>query len=351
MAEEMTGRERVLAVLKRREPDCVPTFEWDIDLGVIARLCASGRYEDFVEEYDLDAVTCSPDYARHPVGDGMVRDEWGVTRRKGHEAYAMPVDELAPIKNWADLEHWRPPDAGAADRLATLQRRVSRFKGQKAILIQLRDVFSNPRDLMGYVDFLAACVAQPDLVSGVVEKCIDHSIQLVERAAEVGAEVIVSGDDIADNRATLVSPKVWDRLFMPHFRRWVQAIHAAGLYHWKHTDGNIMKVIGSLVDAGIDGIDPIDPLGNMDLATIKTLYGDRVAIKGNVDCAELLVNGSEEDVVQAVKACIRTAGPGGGYACSSSNSIHSGVRPELYVAMLRAIREYGTYPLDMDRLA
>jgi uroporphyrinogen decarboxylase len=55
--------------------------------------------------------------------------------------------------------------------------------------------------------------------------------------------------------------------------------------------------------------------------------------------------------VNAVKACIRIAGPGGGYACSSSNSIHSGVRPELYRAMVAAIHEYGVYPLDLDRLS
>jgi hypothetical protein len=35
--------------------------------------------------------------------------------------------------------------------------------------------------------------------------------------------------------------------------------------------------------------------------------------------------------------------PGGGFICSSSNSIHSGVKPENYVAMMRTIREEGRY--------
>ncbi len=30
----------------------------------------------------------------------------------------------------------------------------------------------------------------------------------------------------------------------------------------------------------------------------------------------------------------------------SSNSIYSGVKPENYVAMLEAIKEYGEYPLN-----
>ena len=134
---------------------------------------------------------------------------------------------------------------------------------------------------------------------------------------------------------------------MPHFRRWVQAIHDCGVYYWKHTDGNIMDIMDALVDAGINGIDPVDPVAGMDLTIFKQQWGDQVAIKGNVDCAGLLVEGTEEEVVCAVRACIRVAGPGGGYACSSSNSIHSGVKPELYRAMLNAIRKYGTYPLNL----
>ena len=58
---------------------------------------------------------------------------------------------------------------------------------------------------------------------------------------------------------------------------------------------------------------------------VKAKYGDRTAIKGNVDQTELLMYGPPEAVVEAVKTCIRDAGVGGGYVCSSSNSIHSGV--------------------------
>jgi uroporphyrinogen decarboxylase len=261
------------------------------------------------------------------------------------------VDEFAPIKNMADLERWNPPDPYAPHRFETMKQRIKRFKGKRAIFVQIRDVWSNPRDLLGYQQLFLDCIRRPELIEGIVEKCIDQSIKLVEIAAELGAEVVMSGDDIADNRRTMMSPKVWESLFMPHFRRWVKVIHDCGLLYWKHTDGNIMTVMDTFIEAGIDGIDPIDPLAKMDLATVKERWGDKVAIKGNVDCAFLLMDGPKEKVVESVKECIRIAGPGGGYACSSSNSIHSGVKPELYIAMLDAIREYGVYPLDLDKLA
>jgi len=232
-----------------------------------------------------------------------------------------------------------------------MKERIARFKGKRAIIVPLRDVWSNPRDLLGYEGLLLKCALEPELVGALVEKCINHSIAMLDIAAELGGEIVMSGDDIADNQRTLISPKMWEQIFMPHFRRWVQAIHDHGMYYWKHTDGNIKAVIDSLIDAGIDGIDPIDPIAGLDLASAKQEWGNQVAIKGNVDCATVLVDGTEEDVVTAVKACIRAAGEGGGYACSSSNSIHSGVDPKLYITMLDAIREYGIYPLDMDRLS
>jgi len=35
--------------------------------------------------------------------------------------------------------------------------------------------------------------------------------------------------------------------------------------------------------------------------------------------------------------------PGGGYILSSSNSIHSAVKPENYIAMLDTLKKFGKY--------
>ncbi|TFG40257.1 MAG: hypothetical protein E4H48_07895, partial [Syntrophobacterales bacterium] len=69
---------------------------------------------------------------------------------------------------------------------------------------------------------------------------------------------------------------------------------------------------------------------------------------GNVDCAHVLTFGTEREVVDATRAVIRAAGEGGGLILSSSNSIHSAVKPGNYLAMWNAIRTYGTYPLALD---
>jgi uroporphyrinogen decarboxylase len=81
----------------------------------------------------------------------------------------------------------------------------------------------------------------------------------------------------------------------------------------------------------------------MDLGEVKAKYGHRVALKGNVDCAQLMTFGTPDEVFEATKDTLHKGMPGGGFILSSSNSIHSSVKPENYVAMLQALREYGRY--------
>lgn len=347
----MTSLERVLAVLRHEIPDRVPHFEWVHDVGVIKAMTKGGTYFDLIEQYDIDGVMVAPAYRKESLGDGIFRDEWGAVRRIGHDNYPMPMDDMAPIKSMADLERWQPPDPDDPFRYAPIKEVVARFGGRRAIILQMRDVWSGPRDYIGYAQLFINLKECPELVEEVVRRCVDHYIRVIERAAELGVNIVFSGDDVADNRGPMFSPHLWETLFLPHYRRLVAAIHACGLYHWKHSDGNMYPLLDSIVEAGSDGIDPIDPSGGMELAVVKAKYGNRIAIKGNVDQTELLMYGPPEKVVEEVKKCIRDAGEGGGYVCSSSNSIHSGVDPELYKVMIETIHYYGRYPLDWDLLA
>jgi len=99
----------------------------------------------------------------------------------------------------------------------------------------------------------------------------------------------------------------------------------------------------SIVAAGPDGLNPIEPVAGMTLARTKALVGDRVCLVGNIDCGELLSHGTTDQVEAAVRQAIADAAPGGGYMLTSSNSIHSSVRPENLIAMVQACHRYGVY--------
>jgi len=81
----------------------------------------------------------------------------------------------------------------------------------------------------------------------------------------------------------------------------------------------------------------------MDLAEVKTKFGNRIAFKRTVDCAQLLTFGTDDEVIEATKVALEQGMPGGGFILSSSNSIHSVDKPENYAAMVHIAQEFGFY--------
>jgi len=347
----MTSEERVLAVLHREVPDQVPHFEWVHNPPVIKRVTGGGTYLDFIEQLDIDGIAVGAAYRQEKLGPNLWLDEWGATRVVAEDGYPVVVEEGTFLKSQKDVDAWQPPDPDDSYRYGPLKAAVERFGGQRAIILRLRDVFSCARDYMGYEHVMISMLLEPELVSTVIEKCLNHYLRILERAVDIGVTCVVTGDDIANSRGPLFSPQTFETLMLPHYKHMVDAIHSYGLKHLKHSDGNMYPFLDVIADAGTDLIDPIDPMGGMELRVVKEKYGDRMAIKGNVDQVELLRLGPPDKVIEAVKTCIREAGVGGGYICSSSNSIHPGVDVDLYRVMIEAIRRYGKYPVDMDLLS
>jgi len=187
-------------------------------------------------------------------------------------------------------------------------------------------------------------LAEPEFAHALLERVMDINIRIIVNAIRQGADVIVLGDDYADNSGPMMSPDHFAEFILPRLQKAIDAIHDEGAFVIKHTDGNIWKLMDMIVGTGADGLNPIEPCAGMDIGEVKKKYGDRICLSGNIDCGRLLSSGTPEEVRLAVKECIEVAAPGGGFILSSSNSIHSSVNPQNYLAMIDAGREFGAAP-------
>ena len=343
---ELTSAERVMRVLRREEPDRIPHFEWIIDRKVRDAICPGCTMEEFTLRMGLDAILTAPDIKKEQVGPKRYRNEWGVISEDTGEEHTFPVE--GPIHTLEDLRNYQPPDPHAPGRYESLERIVKIHKGKLAIGVHLNDVFSIPRYLAGFEGLLMAVVEEPELVRGLVDLSVEVNLEMAREVARRGADFVFTGDDYASTERPFMSPKAFRELFYPGLKRVMGGFRECGLPVIKHTDGAIMPLLEMILDAGIDCLDPIDPIAGMDIESIKRDYGDRIALKGNVDCAHTLTFGSEKQVVEETKAVIRKAAQGGGLILSSSNSIHSAVKPGNYLVMWNALRMYGTYPISLE---
>ena len=347
----MEHYERVCAALEGRRPDLVPLFELVIDPRVMEAIYPGCDYDQFVERFGLDAVGLNRSSWNKENLDfvdrdkGLFRDKWGVIRAIGPEHSPYPVE--APIKSYDDFRHYAPPDGTDPKALAHLPEVVERYKGTRAIFFMGRDAYFNPAHLRGVEDFLMDIIRAPDFVRELIECCQQHDLALVKQAVAAGADIIVFGDDYADKNAPLMSPRHFEEIFLPYLQKAVDVAHEAGAYVIKHTDGNIMPILDLIVDTGIDALHPLEPAAGMSLAQVRSRYGDKLCLCGNVDCGPLLTWGTPAEVRETVRQCLRDAARDGAFILSSSNSIHSTVRPDNYVALCQARDEFGTYPLPL----
>ena len=344
----MNSYERVIAALEHRQPDRVPYIESVIDLNLMQALVPGCDYYQFNDWLEMDSVgqnrsSWSRDNVQYVDKEkGLFRDKWGVIRAFGPESTPAPVE--GPIKRPEDLKTYTPPDPEAPDVLGAIPEIVARYKGKKAITALGRDAFFNPAFLRGMEQFLIDMIENPDLVHQLIEITLAHDIRAMQRVIQAGVDVIIFGDDYADKNSPLMSPRHFKEFILPGLTRCVKAAHEAGAYVIKHTDGNIMPILDMIVDTGIDGLNPLEPVAGMDIGPIKQRYGKRIALIGNIDCGYLLSQAPVAEVRQVTRETMRVAMPGGGYCLSSSNSIHSSVKPENFMAMIETWRECRDYP-------
>jgi uroporphyrinogen decarboxylase len=70
-------------------------------------------------------------------------------------------------------------------------------------------------------------------------------------------------------------------------------------------------------------------------------YSNKFFLRGNVDCGEILIRGTEEQVRQDTRRCIDEAAKGGGFILADSNSLHSVVNTQNALWFIDEGRKYG----------
>lgn len=348
---KLTGAERVFKAIRRQEPDTIPTFEMDIHRNVIQAIKPGLDYVGFCEYMDLDAVVYfdqkSLKWEVLDEAKGVARSEWGNISQFTGAGQFVPVLREPVIKSEKDLANYVPPDPDLPFRYTAIEEGVKNFKGKRAVIAIVLDPFRIlAMYLRGEAELFKDMIRNPDMVERMSEIARDYALRYVKNCIDIGVDIIWNGGDYAVTQSPFVSREFTKRFLIPGLKRVVDYCHSRGVPCLEHTDGNIQLIIDLIVETGIDALHPIDPIAGMDLGEVKTEYGDRICLMGNVECGELLSWGTKKDVRKTVKECIRKAGKGGGYICMSSNSIHGAVNPENYMEMVKAIREYGKYPLS-----
>lgn len=323
----MNSRDRILCTLNHQTPDRTPRFEVWID-ALHAELGASDPYRAYAE-LGQDAVLMPAESLPESNAWKTGVDEWGRVWNDGQYT-GGDLDSVA------DLQHYSPP-LSLAQRLFDPQRiKILRAQYPEHCLFYGTHIgpFMNSYMAMGLERFCVRLADDPGFIHALMQARTDWCLAVFSRAVELGAEVIVMGDDSAHHGGPMISPRMWREFVQPYHRRIVESLPVPVIWH---SDGDISKLLPMAVTAGFAGIHGLEPW-SMSLETIRAEYAGKLTLIGNAD-VRLLCQPELELVRSEIRRCLQAGGPNG-FMFSSCNSIFTGMNPA-------AVREFFRYQAEL----
>ena len=174
---------------------------------------------------------------------------------------------------------------------------------------------------------------KPDKIKAEQEMALDKTLERGRKVVEAGIEGYIMGSDYCFNDGPFLSPTMFSEFVTPYLTKLIKGYRDMGAYTIKHTDGDIMPILDQLIEANPHALHSLDPMAGVDIKAIKKLYGDKVCLIGNVNCA-LMQTGSEERILESCRYAMENGKPGGGYIFSTSNVIFKGMPKKSYDLML-----------------
>lgn len=312
----MTPKERAIAAFEHRIPDHVPTFELEF------QLCEELLGKSLVTQAQLDSAssTDARDRLLHENADLWIQ----LANRLEYDIIPL----LQGIHNEADQV-----------------RQVQIFRehvGDHWMICTHGDSTMSIPDGEHMMDLVIRLSEDAEAVHAEQRQAVTNTLAHCRRLVDAGVDVFINCADYCFNHGPFLSPTMFAEFVTPYLTELHAGQRAMGAYAIKHTDGNIMPILDQLVASNPHALHSIDPMAGVDIAEVKRLYGDKIAICGNVNCA-LLQTGSEEEVIESARYCLTHAKPGGGYFYCTSNVPFKGLPLARYLLILDVWKELRDY--------
>lgn len=373
--------ERMAKALRHEEPDRVPmsdffwggfTRRWREELGLPD--AANPYYH-----YDLDWIVTVPNMdpwirsfetLRESPAEVVVRTGFGAVLHK-HFDYPMPEMRAWAVDTIEKLERSEFDDprdrrrflcagdnqiAGVGDGFernspAWLET-VKSLRPDFAVYGSIIEASECLTRLVGQANALLWMAEAPQRLGAVVNRIGAFYLEMARAELEAGAGLLdgfVIWGDVAYKKGLFFSPAYWRAYFKPWVAQIAAEAHARGLPVIYHGCGNVQAILKDYIEIGIDACNPLEAKAGLDVVELRRQHGHRLGFCGNSDI-QVWESGDRAAIRREVLRKLNAA-KGGGFIFQSDHSVTSAVSGHTYDYIVKLVREYGRYPLNLGEFA
>jgi len=337
----MTQRERLMAVFERKPREALPYY---VDIGFWAVVARSENGPGLPEKYanvewpfieiyrdigwgirqDLIGEPYTVTHSRveierkheKDVAGDIVKIEtfWhtpaGTLREVcvySPDAHTWQIREYA-VKNPSDIDilcliHEDMEIAADCGPQAALIGRV----GEQGV-VSSRPQRSTPfsRLMTQWMGMASVCYAvydYPDKLAHAIGAMSASDDPIYDIIGEAPAPLVIFDDNITGE---LVSPAIFERYYVPYYRRRARQLHARGKYIYVHVDGKFRDILPLMAGSEVDCAQALTPAPVCDVPVeeLRALAGPDVIIWGGIPAVFLSRIYPEHIFQEAARACI-----------------------------------------------
>lgn len=342
----MTSRELVVRTLDRLPTDRVPVGPMMLDIGAAVIDAPIGTFCS-----DADVMARGQLALHEQVGQDVIFlgcDNYYIAEGFGCVA-ELPPDETPhllrpPLERISDVDGLRVPDPLTDGRMPVVLEATRIVRKAVGDEVAIRTPGTGPFALASYFvgtqDFLIevgmAKAGMPESDAAAIRRALDLAadalIAFGKACVDAGSDLLHCGDSLAS--CDVISPADYEEWALPYERKVIQAWREYGAKTLLHICGDSTRVLDLYAETGADVIE-VDH--KVDLATARTIVGDRSCVIGNVDPVTVLLQGTPEQVRAASEQCLAT-GSGGRYILGSGCVVPRITPLENVRAMVQAAR-------------
>jgi uroporphyrinogen-III decarboxylase len=261
-----------------------------------------------------------------------------------HVAFHTSRQHAQPlVKDLADVERMVVPQksfyksAGYGDFVAQVQAYAGDRVGLCGDCDSATLAFSV--SLRGMHQALLDLMDAPRLVHAMMDKGVACAIERGKFFIDAGVRILRLNDSVAN--MSVISPGTWKEFILPRMKTVCDELHgyADGVRIYCHICGNVLPIVDLLLEAGLDCIGPLDPLGGFTVADVRRRAGDEVVLMGGVNTLSFVQSTPEEIQAEALR-CIQEGDRNGRFILGSGCALPGESRPENIEALTAAAEAY-----------
>lgn len=198
--------------------------------------------------------------------------------------------------------------------------------------------------LRGTQNMIMDLMLMPELMTDIFKVYTEYTVALVNHVFK-NAKLDSVGLGGSSTSMSVISPDLHRRFTLDFGKAVCAAAHKFDVPVQYHMCGKSRQALPITAEIGVDGFDALEcpPGGNIDLAEVKQVFGGRISLRGNVNSIHVMLNGTPDDVEDAVRNCMDAAKAGGGYILAVGDQTPRDTPEENIHAFVEAGLKYGKY--------